>query len=186
MNLDLNNKVVLISGSSRGIGKVIAESFLFEGARVVVSGRNQKDLDDFLKDHKTHEANIKTFCGDLTRQENIDAIVQSTVKTFGTIDCLVPNIGKGAVRFGYEVETKDWEEAFAINLWGAVKLVRSALPIMKEQGGGSIVFVGALAGLEAVDAPLAYATAKAALIAYSKNLSRDVAKFSIRVNCVAP
>lgn len=186
MKLGLEQKVAVISGSSRGIGRAIAESFLFEGARVVVSGRHQKDLDRFLKEHETYKASIKTFRGDLTQDQAIDELIESAVGAFGAIDCLVPAIGKGAVRFGYEVESKDWEEAFAVNLWGAVKLVRRALPIMKEQEGGSIVFVGALAGLEAVDAPLTYSTAKAALVAYSKNLSREVAKFHIRVNCVAP
>lgn len=186
MKLNLENKVALISGSSRGIGKAIAESFLKEGARIVVNGRQQKDLDLFLEDNKDYRDRTTTFCGDLTQDGSIQEIVNNTLDTFGTIDCLVLNIGKGAVRFGHEVESKDWEKTFDINLWGAIKLTQKVLPAMKEKGRGSVVFVSALAGLEAVDAPITYSTAKAAVIAYSKNLSREVAKFNIRVNSVAP
>lgn len=186
MNLGLENKAVLISGSSRGIGKAIAEAFLGEGARVVINGRNQKDLDKFLEDNAAHAEQIKTFCGDATNDQIVDELIGFALKSFGTIDCLVPNIGKGAVRFGHELEWKDWESTFDINLWGAVKLVQGALPVMKENGRGSIVFISSLAGMEAAGAPLTYSTAKSALIAYSKNLARELAKFSIRVNCVAP
>lgn len=186
MQLKLENKVALISGSSRGIGRAIAEAFLAEGACVVVTGRAQKDLDNFLADNSQSKDKILTFCGDLTQDTVITQVVEKTLESFGAIDCLVPNIGRGAVRFGWEAEVKDWEEAYNINLWGAVKLARQVLPKMRAGGGGSIVFVAALAGLEAVDAPLTYSTAKAALIAYSKNLSREVARFNVRVNCVAP
>lgn len=186
MNLGLENKTVLISGSSRGIGRAIAESFLREGARVIISGRNQKDLDRFVTDNEKNRSKIQTFCGDLMHEIDIEKCVAGATRAFGPIDCVVPNIGKGAVRFGHEIESKDWEETFAINLWGAVRLVEKTLPILKKNGGGSIVFVAALAGMEAVAAPLTYCTAKAALIAYAKNLSREVAIHSIRVNCVAP
>lgn len=186
MNLGLENKTVLISGSSRGIGKAIAESFLREGARVVVCGRTEKDLDSFLEDNASFKKDIRTFCGDLRDEAEIQKLVTFTFESFGSLDCVVPNLGKGAVRFGHEVGEKDWDEAFSINLWADVKLAQASLPVMKKQGGGSIVFVTALAGQEAVDAPLTYSTAKAALIAYAKNLSREVAKFNIRVNSVAP
>lgn len=186
MNLGLEKKTVLVSGSSRGIGKAIAEAFLREGARVVVTGRHQKDLDAFLADNKKYRAKVKTFCGDLTKEKEIEKVIALAVASFGSIDCLVPNIGKGAVRFGHEVGSKDWRETFEINLWSAVRLVQKTLPILKKNGGGSIVFVAALAGMEAVAAPITYCTAKAALIAYAKNLSREVAPFSIRVNSIAP
>lgn len=186
MQLGLESKTAVVSGSTRGIGRAIAEAFLNEGARVVVCGRRQKGLDLFLKEHAAHAKDIFTFCGDLTKEADIKKMLKAAVKAFGSVDCLVPCLGKGAVRFGHELERKDWEETFDINLWGAVKLVHAALPLMKKQGGGSIVFVAALAGMEAVAAPITYCTAKAALIAYAKNLSRELAPFSIRVNCVAP
>jgi 3-oxoacyl-[acyl-carrier protein] reductase len=185
MRLNLEDKVVLISGSSRGIGKSIAKSFLAEGAKVVVSGRKQEDINKFLEDNAAYKEKIMTFCGDLTQDIIIDQIVEKTLSKFGTIDCLIPNTGKGAVPFGCEVGSNEWEEAFEINMWASVKLTRKVFPVMKEKGG-SIVFVTALAGLEAVDAPITYSTAKSALIAYAKNLSRELAKFNIRVNSVAP
>lgn len=186
MDLNLKDKVALISGASRGIGKAIAETFLAEGAKVVISGRKQEDLDAFVKNNEQYREKILVFCGDLTEESVRQKIVSEAVKTFGNIDCLVPSVGKGAVRFGHEVEMKEWGEAFAINFWCAVDITARALPVMKKNGGGSIVFVAALAGIEAVDAPLTYSTAKAALVAYAKNLSRELSAFNIRVNCVAP
>ncbi len=185
MQLGLKNKVVVITGGSRGIGRAIAECFLAEGARVVIAARREENLADFLNAHRSSRARILTLQGDMTREADIAALVAAAVRRFKRIDCLVPNIGKGAVRFGHNLDESDWNETFAINFWGAVRLVSRALPLMKR-GGGSIVCVAALAGQEAVGAPLSYSTAKAALIAYAKNLSREVAEFNIRVNCVAP
>ena len=94
MNLGLKDKTVLISGSSRGIGRAIAEAFLAEGASVFVTGRHQKDLDLFLKEQVKENKRIRTFCGDLTDEKTVGKAIAAAVSAFGAIDCLIPNIGK--------------------------------------------------------------------------------------------
>lgn len=185
MNTGLEHKAVFVSGSSRGIGRAIAESFLREGARVFVTGRAEKDIDGFIRDNRVHAERIRAWCGDLTEETSVQKAVALHLKEFGRLDCLVPCIGKGAVRFGHELSSADWKNAFDINLWSAVALVNAALSDMKKHGG-SITFIAALAGVEAVDAPLSYSTAKAALVAYAKHLSRELVGYHIRANAVAP
>ena len=188
MDLGLAGKSVLVSGSTRGIGRAIAEAFLREGARVAVTGRDGQQVEAMVRDQRAAfgDQAVTGIAGDLVAPEQAQAAVARTVEAFGRLDCVVSNIGRGAVKFGWDVGESDWEQAFDINLWTGVRLARASIPALRSAGGGSIVFTSALAGQEAVDAPVTYSAAKAALIAFSKNLSREVAPFGIRVNSVAP
>lgn len=188
MDLGLAGKSVLVAGSTRGIGRAVALAFLREGARVAVTGRDPAHVDAVVEEYRASfgDGTVTGIAGDMVVIEQVEVAVSQALRAFGRIDCVVSNIGRGAVKFGWDVEEEEWQQAFAINLWSGVRLARKAIPAMREAGGGSIVFTSALAGLEAVDAPISYSAAKAALIAFSKNLSREVAAFGIRVNSVAP
>ena len=107
-------------------------------------------------------------------------------KRFGSLDILIANVGSGSGKPGLESSDADWNQLLGTNLTGAALVVRHAVPLMKKNWGGSIVFISSIAGIEAIPAPLPYSSAKAGLIALGKNLSRLLAPDNIRVNTVAP
>lgn len=188
MDLKLSGKVVVIAGSTRGIGLAAARAFLAEGCRVAISGRGSTNL------RKAQQALEKEFGsdrllatrGDLTDVAVIDDVLASVKARWGRIDCLVANVGSGQGPAGWSIEESEWERLFEVNFASAYRLVRQALPSMSPATGASIVIVASIVGLESTLAPLAYSAAKASLINYSKNLSRQLGPMNIRVNCVAP
>ena len=188
MDLQLADKVAFVGGSSRGIGRATARAFLAEGARVVVTGRDARALGDAEQEFvgEFGAERVHAFAGDLTDAGTVSRALAETRRRWGSVDCLVSNIGSGTARPGWQVTREDWDAVFDTNLWSGVRLVEAALATMCEAGGGSIVLVASIVGLESVNAPLTYSAAKAALINYGKNLARQVAAFGVRVNCVAP
>ena len=188
MNLELQDQVAFIAGSSRGIGKAIARHFLEEGARVVISGRDQDALakceQEFAKDFPA--ALLLPLRGDLTQTQPIRDALAQVRERWGRLDALVANIGTGRGTLGWQVDAAEWTEAFETNFHGAVRLTTEALPQMIEAKRGAIVLISSIAGVESSPAPLPYSSAKNALIAYAKNLARQVASAGVRVNAVAP
>jgi len=188
MDLGLTNQVIFVSGSSRGIGKAIAKSFLAEKARVAISGRNADDVRESEQEMAAEfgRENVMSCCGDLTQVVSIRGALKSVYERWGNIDALVANIGSGRSKPGWSVEDDEWQRVFELNFFGSVRLVTETLPGMVSGKGGSIVLVSSIAGIEASPAPLPYSSAKAALINYAKNLARQLAPEGIRVNAVAP
>jgi 3-oxoacyl-[acyl-carrier protein] reductase len=187
MDLGLQNKVVFVAGSSRGIGKGIAAVFLDEGARVVVTGRDARSVAETDAELSTGRADrVMTFVGDLTDPDAVREAQSQTAQRWGAVDCLVCNLGSGTARNGWQLARSDWDLVFRLNLWATVGLVEAFLSGMVDAHSGNIIFVSSIAALESVGAPIPYGAAKAALERYSKDLSRQVGKFGIRVNTVAP
>ena len=188
MDLELQEKVAFIAGSSRGIGKAIAHAFLREGARVVITGRNAEALcrcDEDLGNEFSPER-ILPIPGDMTDRATIRTALAQVCEKWGRIDCLVANIGSGRGTPGWQVEESSWQEGFETNFHAAVRVVTETLRKMTLAKRGSIVIISSIVGVESTPAPLAYSCAKAALHALTKNLSRQVAADGIRVNAIAP
>jgi len=188
MELGLKDKVAFVAGSSRGIGKGIARAFLREGCRTVITGRNVEDLERTRLElaAQSEEGQVISRAGDLTEADALKASIEMTLDRWGKIDCLVANIGSGRSSRGWDLSPTDWNASFDVNLWPSVRMATEVLKIMTEARQGSIVFVASITGIESTNVPLPYSAAKAALVNYSANLSRVVAKHNIRVNCVAP
>jgi len=187
MDLGLQGQSVFIAGSSRGIGKGIAAVFLDEGARVILTGRDERSVAAACTELSKGRADrVMTFVGDLTDPAAVREAQDLTALRWGQLDCLVCNIGSGSARNGWQLARSDWDSVFAINFWTAAGLVEAFLPSMVEARRGNIIFISSIAGLESLGAPITYGAAKAALERYSKDLSRKVGKFGIRVNTVAP
>lgn len=188
MQLHLDNQVVLVAGSSRGIGKATARAFLLEGCRTVITGR---DLGSLLQAKSEFESEfgseqVMTCEGDLTQQSIIEETLARIHKRWGNIECLIANIGSGRGKLGWDLNETDWLNLFNINLSSSLRLVTEVLPEMTKAKHGNIVVVSSIVGKESTSAPLPYSAAKAVLINYSKNLSRLVGQFNVRINCVAP
>jgi len=187
MDLQLNRRVALVAGSSRGIGMAIAAGLLREGCRVCITGRDPARLEVAGEELAARfgEENILNVSGDLTDEKVISGVLSRVVKEWGSIDVVIANLGTGSGKPGWQQDEAEWERLFDANFFGSVRLAQAAIPYM-QQHGGSIVFISSIVGVEATPAPLPYSAAKSALINYSKNLARAVAEHGIRVNCIAP
>jgi 3-oxoacyl-[acyl-carrier protein] reductase len=188
VNLSLQNRVALVAGSSRGIGKAIAAAFLREGCRVCITGRSEARLSNTLAELQSEFSAqcVISFCGDLTLSAAVEQALNTAHERWNRLDVVVANIGSGSGKAGWELESEEWERLFQLNFWGSVKLAQSAIPLLAENRHGALLFIASIAGVEASPAPLPYSAAKAALVNYSKNLAGQVAKLGVRVNCIAP
>jgi 3-oxoacyl-[acyl-carrier protein] reductase len=188
VDLHLKDKVVLVAGSSRGIGLATVRAFLAEGCRTVITGRDsialaraRASLDsEFSRD-------LLMACeGDLCDSEVINAVLSSVSDRWGQLDCLVANVGSGRGPIGWDLQESDWHRLFEENLSCCYRLVQQVLPAMTRSRQGSVVIVASIVGLESTRAPLPYSAAKAAIVNYGKNLARQLGPFNVRVNSVAP
>jgi len=188
MDLHLQDKVVLVAGSSRGIGLATARAFLSEGSRTVITGRDGARLSAARTELASEfdEARLIAFEGDLRDAAIIKAMLETVGDRWGPLDCLVANIGTGRGPVGWAPEETDWQRLIEENLGSTYRLVKEVLPAMTEARRGSIVLVASIVGLESTAAPLPYSAAKAALINYGKNLARQLGPSGVRVNSVAP
>jgi len=188
MNLGLDGRVIVISGSTRGIGHAIAEAFLAEGARVTVTGRTPgtADATSTALTSKYGSDHVLGFVGDLTERAVVSQLLDEVRARWGHIDHVVTNIGSGRSTPGVVVGDAEWERVLALNFRAAVTLIEAALPELLAAKRGSIVAVGSIAGIETIGAPLAYGAAKAALTHYIAGLARLAGPSGIRANTVAP
>jgi 3-oxoacyl-[acyl-carrier protein] reductase len=188
VNLSLQNRVVLVGGSSRGIGKAIAAAFLREGCRVCITGRSEAPLSKALAEFEVEFGRecVISFCGDLTESNVIEQALHRTHSLWRRLDVVVANYGSGTGKPGWQLESAEWERLFRMNFFGSVNLAQAAIPLLAENQHGALLFIASITGVEATPAPIPYSAAKAALINYSKNLASRVAKLGVRVNCIAP
>ena len=182
MQLDLAGKAVLVTGSSRGIGRVIAESFLAEGCRVAV---NSRTADELYQCARAIGASIAVV-GDVTDVMEARRIVDETIHSLGCIDILVCNVGNGrSVPPGQETY-EEWQRMFAFNLWSTTNTVEAARNALVSSRG-VIVCVSSICGLEIIPgAPITYSSAKAALNSYIRGISRPLGRHGVRINGIAP
>jgi len=182
MELELDGKVALVTGSSRGIGLAIAKTLHAEGCRVAINGRNREDfasLADLLP-----EAVIAQ--GDVTKPQESQKVVEKVLDAWGKIDILICNVGSGGSVPPGEESYEEWQRVFATNFWSTtntVEAARNALAVSK----GCIVCISSICGNEVIaGAPVTYSAAKAALNAYVRGIARPLGKHGIRINAVAP
>ncbi|HER25784.1 MAG TPA: SDR family oxidoreductase, partial [Rhodospirillales bacterium] len=188
MELGLTDNNVVIAGSSRGIGLAIARSFLTEGARVVITGRDHNTLQEAQASLAEEFSGDKiiAYAGDLSAPPDIEAALSGCQETFGGIDAVVANIGSGKGTTGWQLSPSDWQEMTQTNLFGAMALATAAVPYLQRSNCGSLTFISSIAGCQALPAPIPYSAAKAALQMAAKNLARELAPSGIRINTVAP
>ena len=190
MELGLRDKVALVSGSTRGIGLAIAEKFLDEGARVVITGRDAarvRETTAKLAD-KHGAGRVVGFEADFSAGDDaVESVLRRARDEYRSLDVVVANVGGGRGLPTGEADASEWERMLWLNLISAAITARHAAALLGTDGrGGSIVLVGSIAGIEALPAPASYIASKAGLIALGKSLSRELGPRGIRVNVVSP
>jgi len=184
---DIKGKVAIVTGASRGIGLSIAEEFAKAGAKVVLSSRKQESLDeaaDAIKSNGGDAVGIAAHNGD---KEALYALVDKTVEHYGTVDIVVNNAATNP-HFGTVLDAEDsyWQKTIEVNIMGNVWLSQASTKIMKENGGGKIVNVASIVGLNPGQFQGIYSVTKAAVISLTKTLAMELGSDNIQVNAIAP
>jgi NAD(P)-dependent dehydrogenase (short-subunit alcohol dehydrogenase family) len=187
MDLGLKEKIILVTGASRGIGKAIAAAFAAEGSSVILTARNQQDLDLAVQEIQMQGGHALAIAADVTNAGEVQRLVQQTIAHGGAIHVLVNNVG-GADGFAPFEELPDeaWMNAFQRNVLSTVRLIRAVLPAMKQQHWGRIINISSEAGTQPDPFLPHYGAAKAAVTNVTKSVSRTYAGDGILANTVSP
>lgn len=191
MDLHIEGRTALVTGSSRGIGRAVAVAMAREGANVAICARGEQELEDVADELRQLGAATLAMPVDVTVAEQIDDMVTAVHDMFGAVDILVNNAG-AVVRAAPFVEVTDdeWDASLNINLRSCARFSRAVLGGMQDRGWGRIVNVASVAGRQVgappVDTLVEYGTTKAAVIALTKYMAEHVAAHNVLVNCICP
>jgi NAD(P)-dependent dehydrogenase (short-subunit alcohol dehydrogenase family) len=185
--LTLTDKVAVVSGASRGIGRAIAESFAREGATVVICGRKPDTLQQAAAEMKDYAGRVYPVTCHVGRAADIQQLVDTTHREFGRIDILVNNAATNIAQEPVlEVDEAKFDKMIEINLKSAFRLIQAVAPGMCERGSGSIINIASIAGLRPQLHGMLYSMTKAALIMMTQSYALELGPKGVRVNAIAP
>jgi 3-oxoacyl-[acyl-carrier protein] reductase len=197
MDLDLEGKVAIVTGSSRGLGLASARALVQEGCRVTICARGAEALEAAARELEGAAGSTRlqprpssghralAIRADVTTSEGVETVVSRTVETFGGLDILVNNVGKAGGGDIVETSDADWQAAIDETLFPAIRASRVAVPHMRRRGGGAIIMIASIWGRES-GGRMTYNAVKAAEISLGKAMAQQLARDNIRVNSVAP
>ena len=188
MDLGLRERVAIVSGSSKGMGRAAALAVAREGASVTVCSRNEADLRKTELDiaRASSQHHVLAIPADLSRIEDIKRVVRATFNRFGRIDVSVNNIGGPPSGRPSELEDKDWEDALEQNFLSVVRMSREVLPYMIQQQWGRIINRLSISVKQPMDGMVLSTSSRMAVAGYAKMLATEMAPFNITINNVLP
>lgn len=191
----LEGKVALIAGAGTGVGRAAMEIFAREGAKVVGVSRTQRNLDETLASVRAKGGEGRVIAADLSVPEGAEAAFDAAMQAYGRVDILVNSAGVGYNHAAISPDSMNdvanttpekWREVLALNLDSGFYMLRAVIPQMQKQGGGAIVNVTSISGLQGLPGAHTYTAAKGAMINLTRSLCVAYAKDNIRANCIAP
>jgi len=178
---DLAGKAVFVTGAASGIGAATVRRLLAEGASVAAADRAP-----VAAHGPADSARFEPLACDVTRPDEVAHALERTVARFGRLDAVAHCAGVTADDVAWKLDDERWRKVLAINLDGSFHVVRAAIPLLRKQGGGSIVLISSILGLRGGFGSANYAASKAGVIALAKSVAAEVGAFAIRVNALAP
>jgi 3-oxoacyl-[acyl-carrier protein] reductase len=184
MSSRLEEKVAIITGGTRGIGKGIAQLFAAHGAKLIITGRHKKDLERTAAEIT---GDVHILQADITSQSDMQKVAQFAVEKFGRIDILCQNAGVYPAAFIKDMTEENWDEVCDTNLKGTFLAVKACLPVMEQQSYGRIVVISSITGPKVAQAGFAhYGASKAGVNGFIKSAALEVARKGITVNGIEP
>lgn len=184
--ISLEDKVVIVTGASRGIGRAIALVFAKEKAKVILAARNKKELVKVARQIAKQKGRCLVIPCDVRKENQIKKLVKQTFQAYKRIDILVNNAGLGIRKPVIEFTNQDWDLIVDTNLKGPFLSTREVLPIMMKQKSGQIINIGSLAGKNPIASMAAYCASKFGLIGFSESVGLEVRNYNIKINLLLP
>ena len=183
----LRDKVAIITGSSRGIGKGIAIAFAKEGAKILINYLSQEDAARKTMNEiaDKYHAEAEIVRADVSKEEQVTEMVRNTLKRFGSVDILINNAGSHRDSMTWKMDRNTWDEVISTNLTGVFLCTKHVLPIMREKCWGRIINMSSVVGQIGMFGASNYAASKAGLFGFTKAVAKEVANKNVTVNCVA-
>lgn len=184
--MPLKGKTAVITGGSQGIGKAIGARLARDGANIAILDLNLERANETAGEFKALGVDAAGFHCNVTDYEQVKRAVKAAHERFGSIDILINNAGIDKSQFFVETDPALWDKLIQVNYYGFLNASHICIPYMMEQKSGSIVSLGSAAGRVGNSGEVVYCGTKAAMMASSKALARELSRYNVRVNCVAP
>ena len=182
----LGNKVSIVTGASKGIGKAIAKIFAQAGTHVVCVSRTKDDLNILKKDILNDGGSVSIYSCDVSKFDEVEGLIRNTVEEFSKIDIIVNNAGITRDGLIMRMSDEDWNTVIDINLKGTFNAIKAVSRQMMKQRSGRIINISSVVGLKGNAGQANYAASKAGIIGLTKSSSKELASRGITVNCIAP
>lgn len=183
----LENKVAIVTGSSRGIGRAIAEAFAREGASVVINSRKIEDAKPTAESISSSGGKAIAIAADVSKREDVKLLINETIKAFGKLDIMVNNAGIVTMEAFIDLKEENWDRLIAVDLKGTyICSQEAAKQMIKQNSGGKIINTASIAGTIGFAGTAHYSAAKAGVIELTKVMAIELAKYKINVNAIGP